>query len=180
MNCMPATYRRTRPTIHQFGGAYRRLADVLHPHVHGSVPVVTAASSVAIGVTYAMTGHPAGLLWGPGVAVFVLSPDIFDRTIGRPMVVRPSHRTTYPHWYYLSWVVGFALLASVFPIAWIYNVGVSDRYSSASTPFRKLPFLTVVVFVLSSVGAVAGALVTWAWARDTRRAMRESSKLKRR
>ena len=153
---------------------------MLHPHLHGSVPVIVAVGSAAIGVSYAITGHPAGLLWGPGVAVFVLSPDMFDRTVGRPIPVRSSHRTAYPHWYYLSWVIGFALVAAVFPLAWAYNVAVTDNFTSSSTPFRKLPFLAVVLLGLSSVGAVAGALVTWAWVRDSRRAIRQKSELERR
>jgi hypothetical protein len=140
--------------------------------------VLVAASVILVGIGYSFAGHAAGLLWGLGVALFILAPDIMDRTVGKPPPHRLAHQTPVPPWYYLCFIAGAAAVAGAFPFFWYENPQISKcRHKGCvgdfgSRPLHKDTPAVVALALLSTVGAVACVWLCWSWVRDIKTARR--------
>jgi hypothetical protein len=144
------------------------------------VPLLVAAAVILVGVGYAIAGHAAGLLWGLGVALFIMAPDIMNRTIDKPFTHRQPHQTPAPPWYYLCFIVGAAAVAGAFPFFWYENPQVSKCRSRGcvgdfgSRPLQGDTRAVSALALLSTVGAVGCVWLLWWWVRDIKAARRHS------
>lgn len=87
-----------------------------HPRlVAGAVIVI-----LAVGVVYAVLGHPVAIGWSAGVAAVVLAPQIFQ-WLARPRRPRTWRHTAWSPWRYAAVILAGLAMVSGFVLEWYTN-----------------------------------------------------------
>jgi hypothetical protein len=123
--------------------------------IHPRLSVVLPATSILVGVAYAIAGQPVAIPWALGVAFLLSLPDLSHRFIRPFRSLRAKNA-----WMHLAAVVMGLGLAASYPIAWWVNVPVS-RYPRP--PFRHNSYEQVIFGAFSIAGlALAGwSAIDW-------------------